>query len=140
MYRKILVALDHTGADEIMIPQIAAVAKMCGAALILVHVADGWTARNYEKLNLSESEEMRLDRVYLDQLADRLSASGLTVEAVLALGEPPEEILKASISQGCDLIAMTTHGHRFFGDLLHGSTIDYVRHRTKLPLLIFPAR
>ncbi len=140
MYRKILVALDHTAADESLIPHVAALAKLCGAELLLVHVADGWTARHYHELNLAESEEMREDREYLETVAVRMRESGLTVTALLALGAPPPEILKASVAEKCDLIAMTSHGHRLIGDILLGSTIDHVRHRTDVPLLVVRAK
>jgi nucleotide-binding universal stress UspA family protein len=140
MYRKILVALDHTGADETLIPHVADLAKLCGAELLLLHVADGFTARNYHQLNLAESEEMREDREYLEAIAGRLGATGLSARPLLALGQPPIEILKSAAAEHCDLIAMTSHGHRLIGDILLGSTIDYVRHRTEIPMLVVRAR
>jgi len=140
MYRRILVALDHTKADQHLLPHICALARLTQAEVLLVHVADGWAARNYDRLKLAESEEMRLDREYLEQTAATLrSDTGLTVDARLALGDPPREILRLADEERCDLIAMTTHGHRLIGDILFGSTIDYVRHRSKAPLLIVTA-
>jgi nucleotide-binding universal stress UspA family protein len=140
MYRKILVALDHTDADETLIPHVADLARLCGAELLLLHVADGFTARNYHQLNLAESEEMREDREYLEAIAGRLGAAGLSARPLLALGQPPVEILKSAATEHCDLIALTSHGHRLIGDILLGSTIDYVRHRTEIPMLVVRAR
>ncbi len=140
MYRRILVALDHTNADAVLLPHIRDLARMTGAEVLLVHVADGWAARNYERLNLAESEEIRDDRSYLERKAAELRAdSGLTVTLRLAMGDPPREILRLADEEQCDLIAMTTHGHRLIGDILFGSTIEYVRHRCKAPLLIVTA-
>ncbi len=140
MYRRILVALDHTNADAVLLPHIRDLARMTGAEVLLVHVADGWAARNYERLNLAESEEIRDDRSYLERKAAELRAdSGLTVTLRLAMGDPPREILRLADEEQCDLIAMTTHGHRLIGDILFGSTIEYVRHRCKAPLLIATA-
>jgi nucleotide-binding universal stress UspA family protein len=136
MYKKILVALDNTHADESLLPHVAKMASICGAELLLVHVADGWAARNYERFQLQESDEMKADRSYLDQKTEELRAQGLAVSARLALGNPPEEILHISEAEGCDLIAMTTHGHRFLGDIIYGSTISKVRHKSQVPLLI----
>ncbi|MBI3877874.1 MAG: universal stress protein [Verrucomicrobia bacterium] len=68
-----------------------------------------------------------------------MRAAGLTVATLLALGDPPEEILKAAQREQCDLIAMTTHGHRFLGDIIHGSTITEVRHRATIPILLVRA-
>jgi nucleotide-binding universal stress UspA family protein len=140
MYKNILVALDHTKADDVLLPHITQLAALTRSRLLLVHVADGWAARNYDQLRLTESEEMKSDRQYLEQTVARLrQETGLTIEAKLALGDPPREILKLAEESGCDLIAMTTHGHRLLGDILFGSTIEYVRHRTHIPLLVISA-
>jgi len=101
--------------------------------------ADGWVARNFARLGLAESEEMREDRHYLEETATRLRNEGLKVTVLLALGDPPAEILNAARAESCDLIAMTSHGHRLLGDLLFGSTIDHVRHRSDIPLLVVRA-
>ena len=85
------------------------------------------------------SEEMMADRQYLQDQADRLRQGGLRASIHLALGDPPTEILKTSEQEHCDLIAMTTHGHRLFGDLIHGSTITAVRHKSHIPLLLVRA-
>jgi manganese transport protein len=108
--------------------------------LLLLHVADGWAARNFEQLKLAESDEMKADGAYLQGRADELRRLGLQVETLLALGNPPTEILKVAATTGCDLIALTSHGHKFIGDLLHGSTIDKVRHNTTIPLLVVSAK
>ncbi len=139
MYRKILVALENSQADKSLLPHITELAKRLGSRLLLVHVADGWVARNFEQLKLAESEEMKADREYLEATLARLRAEGLEVSAHLALGDPPREIIKAAEREQCDLIAMTTHGHRLIGDLLLGSTIHAVRHRTLVPVLLVRA-
>jgi nucleotide-binding universal stress UspA family protein len=139
MYRKILVALENSRADETLLPHVGELAKLHGSELLLVHVADGFVARNYEQLKLAESEEMKGDRAYLETSAETLRARGLTVDTFLALGDPAEGILKAAEDQQCDLIAMTAHGHRLLGDLLYGSTINEVRHKAQVPVLLVRA-
>lgn len=140
MYKTILVALDHTKADDVLLPHVIDLAGLMKSKLLLVHVADGWAARNYDQLKLTESEEMKADRDYLEATGERLrQRTGLIVECRLGLGDPPREILKLAETEGCDLIAMTTHGHRLLGDILFGSTIEYVRHRTHIPLLVISA-
>jgi nucleotide-binding universal stress UspA family protein len=139
MYQKILVALDHTDSDTALIAHIARLAGHFRSSLILLHVADGWAARHYDKLSLVESEEMKTDRAYLENTAATLRSSGLEVSIELALGDPPMEILKAADRLRCDLIGMTTHGHRMIGDIIHGSTIETVRHRTAIPMLVVRA-
>ncbi len=139
MYRKILVALENSQADQSLLPHVKELARRLGSQLLLVHVADGWVARNYDRLKLAESDEMKADRAYLERTAEHLRADGLAVTARLAWGDPPGEILKAAAEEQCDLIAMTSHGHRLLGDLLFGSTIHEVRHQTSIPVLLVRA-
>lgn len=136
MYQRILVALENSPSDQALLPHVEKLAAQLHSELVLIHVADGWAARHFDQLKLAESEEMKADRAYLDETAAKLRASGLPVNIHLALGDPPAEILKAAESEKCDLIAMTTHGHRLIGDLIHGSTIEQVRHKATVPLLI----
>jgi nucleotide-binding universal stress UspA family protein len=139
MYRKILVALENSHADQSLLPHVTELARRLGSELLLVHVADGWVARNFNQLKLAESQEMKEDRAYLDQTVADLIEQGLRVSARLALGDPPGEILKAAEAEHCDLIAMTSHGHRLIGDLIYGSTIEAVRHKTSIPILVVRA-
>jgi len=139
MYQKILVALENSQADETLIPHIAKLAKLHGSDLLLVHVADGFVARNFNQLSLMESDEMKEDRAYLENAAANLRTSGLNVDTYLALGDPAQGILKAADDSHCDLIAMTAHGHRLLGDLLFGSTINEVRHKAQVPVLLVRA-
>ena len=139
MYRKILVALENSRADKSLLPHVTELAKQFGAELLLVHVADGWVARNFNQLKLAESDEMKADRAYLKNTATQLRAQGLTVSTQLALGDPPAEILKTAQGEHCDLIAMTSHGHRLIGDIIYGSTINEVRHRSVIPILLVRA-
>jgi manganese transport protein len=139
MYAKILVALENTVADESLIPHVAGLAKHLGSELLLVHVADGWAARNFDQLKLAESEEMRADRAYLENCASQLRERGLVVSTLLAMGDPPKEIVRTADKEKCDLIAMGSHGHRLLGDIIHGSTIHDVRHSTAVPVLLVRA-
>ena len=139
MYRKILVALENSAADQSLLPHVSELAQRLGSELLLLHVADGWAARNFDQLKLAESEEMKADRDYLAAAAEKLRAAGLKVSVQLALGDPPTEILKVSIKEGCDLIAMASHGHRFVGDMIYGSTIHKVRHESLIPVLLVRA-
>lgn len=139
MYRHILVAIEHSGADETILQHVERLAKLTGASLVLVHVADGWAARHFEDLDLRESDEMRGDRVYLEMLVTRLNAAGLSARGKLALGDPATELIKAARAEAVDLVAMATHGHRFLNDLLRGTTVDRVRHELTVPILLMRA-
>lgn len=139
MYHHILIPVENSRHDQVILDHIRPLAKMMGARLTLVHVADGWVARNIDRFNLRESDEIQEDRAYLGRLVQSLSAEGFSVESVLAMGEPADEILRVIDETDCDLVAMTTHGHRFISDLLYGSTANAVRHRTSVPVLLLKA-
>ena len=136
MYRKVLVALEHSPYDASILEHVRRLAKCCGSSLLLIHVADGWAARNLRQLDLRDSEEMREDRAYLERLCAELEREGYVAEAVLSIGDPSKEISAAAEREGCDLIAMATHGHRFLADMVRGSVVNEVRHLSRVPVLL----
>ena len=136
MYHRILVPLEHSDYDDAIVAHVRELARLCHASVVLIHVADGWAARNQHQLGLRESDEMKRDREYIEMRADALEAAGIEVECVLAGGDPSSEIAAAAEREECDLIAMSTHGHRGMQDLLRGSVANDVRHRTTIPVLM----
>ena len=136
MYRRILVPLEHTDTDRTILAHVRGLARVCGSSLVLIHVADGWAARNASRFALRESEEMRTDRQYLEELAEQLETEGFETEAVLAGGDPATEIAAAATREKCDLIAMSTHGHKALSDLVLGSVANEVRHQSLVPVLL----
>ena len=131
MYRRILVAVENSAADRTILGHVTALARLTGAKLLLVHVADGWAARHFDELKLRESEEMREDRAYLDSLQAELAAAGIEADTHLAMGDPATELVKVAGEESVDLIAMSTHGHQYLADLLHGTTADRVAPRER---------
>ena len=140
MYQKILIAIENSGADRTVLEHVQQLAKLTGASLLLVHVADGWVARHYDELALRESEEMKADRAYLAAVQAQLTASGFTTVTHLAMGEPARELVRVAEAEHVDLIAMSTHGHRLLNDIIRGSTADRVRHNVSIPVLMIKAR
>jgi len=139
MFKKILVALDHSKADACLLPRIKELARLTGAEIVLLHVSTGWAAQWQDNLNLSDSQEMKEDREYLESVSADLIRENFTVTARHASGEPARAILKTADAEHCDLIAMTTHGHRLISDLIHGTTITKVRHESTVPLFLVRA-
>lgn len=140
MYKTILVPVENRETDNTILQHIRPLAKLTNAKLMLVHVAHGWAARNYEQLQLRESEEMKEDRKYLAGLEKELQAEGFEVSSILAMGDPATEIIKLARTLPVELIAMSTHGHRFISDLLYGSTADKVRHQVEIPVLLLKVK
>jgi nucleotide-binding universal stress UspA family protein len=136
MYQRILVPLEHSDYDDAILTHVSELARMCKSSVVLIHVADGWAARNQQGLALRESAEMRDDRGYIESRRDELEAAGISAECVLAGGDPGTEIAAAAVRERCDLVAMSTHGHKGVQDLLRGSVANEVRHRTTVPVLM----
>ena len=139
MYKHILIAIENSDADRAVLAHVEPLARMTGARLLLVHVADGWAARAFNELDLRESEEIRGDREYLGRICAELVQRGFETRARLAMGDPATELVKVAGEESVDLIAMSTHGHRFLNDLLRGSTADRVRHNVEIPVLMVRA-
>jgi nucleotide-binding universal stress UspA family protein len=140
MYRRILVAVENSPADRTILAHVGQLAELTGAELLLVHVADGWAARNFDQLNLRESEEIKTDRAYLDSLQNQLRSQGLAVTTHLAMGDPATELVRVATSRAADLIAMSPHGHKGLSDVIHGATADRVRHEVRIPVLLLRAQ
>ena len=137
MYKRILIPLDNSPTDKAILDHIRPLAKLTGAELTLVHVADGFAARLQGELNLVDSQEITEDHAYLDIIRKELVEKGFKVKAILVQGKDPGEgILTIANQEGCDLIAMATHGHTFVKDVILGSVAENLRHRTDIPILM----
>jgi nucleotide-binding universal stress UspA family protein len=134
LYQTILVTLDATDADRTILAHVRPLAKSFGSRVVLLHVADGWTAHTYGADAISP--EIQADQAYLAKVRDELLADGIATDAEMAFGNPANEIIKWVREKHCDLIAMSTHGHRFLGDLLYGTTAHKVQHQVDVPVLL----
>jgi len=138
MYDRILVTLDGTPTDRAIIEHIKQLAKLAHSRLVLLHVADGWAARTYGPDAVSP--EIAEDTAYLRKVQTEFEAAGIPAEAELAFGDPAREIIDWVKRKGCDLVAMSTHGHRLLGDIFLGATATRVRHNISTPVLLLKAR
>jgi nucleotide-binding universal stress UspA family protein len=138
MYDTILVTLDGTTSDRAIIAHVKQLAKLAQSRLVLLHVADGWAARTYGPDAVSP--EITEDTNYLRKVQVEFQTAGIPAEAELAFGEPAAEIIKWVEQRGCDLVAMSTHGHRFLADLFLGTTASRVQHRISVPVLLLRAK
>ncbi|MGO8699046.1 MAG: universal stress protein [Limisphaerales bacterium] len=138
MYKLILVTLDGTSSDRAIIEHVKVLAKLAQSRVVLLHVADGWAARTYG--SDAVSPEITEDTAYLKKIRAEFQSAGISADAELAFGEPVEEIVKWIKKRGCDLVAMSTHGHRFLADLFLGTTASRVQHSIKVPVLLLRAK
>ena len=138
MYETILVTLDGTPTDRAIIEHIKQLAKLAHSRVVLLHVADGWAARTYGPDAVSP--EITEDTAYLEKVREEFRAAGIAAQAELAFGEPADEIINWVKRKGCDLVAMSTHGHRFLSDLFRGVTASRVQHSITVPVLLLRAK
>jgi nucleotide-binding universal stress UspA family protein len=138
MYNKILVTLDGTPSDRAIIEHIKQLATLANSRLVLLHVADGWAARTYGPDAVSP--EISEDTAYLEKVRAEFESAGIPAQAELAFGEPASQIIEWVKQKGCDLVAMSTHGHRLLADIFLGATADRVRHNISAPVLLLKAK
>jgi universal stress protein A len=138
MYKTILVTVDGTASDRAIIEHVKPLAKLAGSRVVLLHVADGWAARTYGEDAVSR--EIAEDTAYLKQVREEFQAAGIPADAELAYGDPAKEIVKWVRERGCDLVAMSTHGHRFLADIFLGTTASRVQHSISVPVLLLRAK
>jgi nucleotide-binding universal stress UspA family protein len=138
MYKTILVTLDGTPTDRAILDHVKQLAHFMQSRIVLLHVADGWAARTFGPDAISP--EITADEAYLKTIRAELQSAGIPAEAELAYGEPAQEIIKWIQKKGCDLVAMSTHGHRFIGDLFLGTTATKVQHKVNVPVLLLRAK
>ncbi|HXB59936.1 MAG TPA: universal stress protein [Candidatus Acidoferrales bacterium] len=138
MYKTILVTLDGAPTDRAIIEHIKHLAKLTQGRVVLLHVADGWAARTFGPDAVSP--EITEDTAYLNRVLSEFQSAGIPAEAELAYGEPADEIVKWVEQKGCDLVAMSTHGHRLIADIFLGATASRVQHRIGVPVLLLRAK
>ena len=138
MYQTILITLDTTPTDRAIINHVKALASVMESSVVLLHVADGWAARTFGPDAVSP--EVIQDKAYLEQVRTEFLAARVRAEAFLAYGDPVKEIIRWVHDKHVDLVAMSTHGHRFLADIFLGTTASRVQHSIDIPVLLIRAQ
>ena len=139
MYNKILVTLDATPTDRAIIEHVKALAQVMHSRVVLLHVADGWAARMFGPDAVSP--EIAEDKAYLEKVQRRVPVRGHSRRGRTGVRRTgPRKSSNGCKDKGCDLVAMSTHGHRFVADLFLGTTSRRVRHSVSVPVLLLKAK
>ncbi len=138
MYDTILMTLDATATDRVIVNHVKALASLLHSRVVLLHVADGWAARTFGPDAISP--EVDQDKAYLEKIRKEFQSADIPVDAFLAYGEPVKEIVRWVHEKHCDLVAMSTHGHRLLADIFLGTTASRVQHSIDVPVLLIRAR
>lgn len=129
VYKNILVTLDCSPVDDAIIKHVALLAVQNQARVHLLHVVHAHT--------LDQRRALRAETgPCLEKHAEKLREQGVDAHKIIRDGEPDAQILKEIETGRYDLVAMATHGHKFFGDILFGSVSKTLKHRISIPLLL----
>jgi nucleotide-binding universal stress UspA family protein len=138
LYKTILVALEGTPTDRAIIDHIKLLAPAMQSRVVLLHVATGVPAK-YHGTDAA-GKEVEDSKAFLDRAQAEFTKAGIPTEAELAYGEPAKEIVNWVRRRGCDLVAMSTHGHQLIADLVLGTTAIRVQHSLSVPVLLLRAK
>jgi nucleotide-binding universal stress UspA family protein len=138
LYKTILVTLEGTLTDRAIIEHVKLLARSMQSRVILLHVATGVPAK-YHRTDAA-GKEVEESKAFLNRVRDEFVAAGVSAEAQLAYGEPAKEIVNWVQRNGCDLVAMSTHGHQLIADLVLGTTANRVQHNISVPVLLLRAK
>jgi manganese transport protein len=130
---RIAIAVDFTSGDANLIKSAIAQAH-AGTEIILIHVVESVTASYFKET--SDDEESRKDRERLALYAETLSKNGYKVNFVLGYQNRVNEIVRIVKMTDTQLLVMGAHHHYGWKDYFFGETIESVRHKVKIPVLI----
>ena len=132
LYKKILLLLDRSDADKAIVEHVLSLAEMHTSQVFLCHIVHSHTLDQNRYL-LGEAKS------YLEEMKKTFASRHVPVEVIIGSGEPEKEILKELDKADYDLVAMGTHGHSKFFDILYGSVSNCLKHSTSIPILLIKA-
>ncbi|MFZ0429572.1 MAG: Nramp family divalent metal transporter [Acidobacteriota bacterium] len=137
--RRIVATLDFTDTDTAVLSQTVSIARTAGrsARVVLLHVVESTGARMLGA-ELSDAEAQS-DQQRLELYVTELTELGVDAVFDLGFGDPADELALLIEQHRPDLVVIGSHGHKGVGDLVHGTTVESLRHRVSVPLLVVPA-
>ncbi len=132
-YKKILVSMDFSAADIEIIPHAISLGGK-QASYRLIHIVESAAALVFG----DESEDMEAndDEKRLREFAKNYQDLGYNISTEIGYGNPKSLIPEFTSKFNADLLIMGSHGHGWFKDLLFGTTIEAVRHKVSIPVLV----
>jgi manganese transport protein len=133
IYNRVVITIDFSKVDAMAIQSALAQGKKDGKFL-LIHVVETAGAMVYGS-DISDRESKE-DEAALSDYARQIQEQGFDVEIKIGYGNPKKVIPKLVNEFNADLLVMGAHGHKMIKDIIFGTTVDAVRHRVKIPMLI----
>jgi len=136
--RRIAAAVDFSGADTAVLSHAVTLARSSGrgASVLLLHVVESVGARLMG--DEMQDNEARADQERLELYRNELGELGVEASYDLGFGDPAEALAALVGTHAPDLVVLGGHGHRGVGDFVHGTTVDRLRHRIRVPVLVVP--
>ncbi|MFZ0548316.1 MAG: Nramp family divalent metal transporter, partial [Candidatus Promineifilaceae bacterium] len=135
-YRRIAIACDFSKGEQRLLAEVARLADAKQAEVFLLHVVESPVARTYGEE--AGDREVRSDQRQLERLTAVLQQKGFQTEWRLGAGDAAVELARMITELGVELTIVGAHGHSGFSDLVHGTTIERLRHRIPTPVLVIP--
>ncbi|WP_035237367.1 universal stress protein [Desulfobacter vibrioformis] len=129
IYKNILVTMDCSPVDDRILEHVAQLALQNRSKVFLLHVVHSHTLDEHRALT-------RNAEILLAQGCQKLVDQGIDAKVVQRSGEPDEQILKEIQDGDYDLVAMATHGHSTFGQILFGSVSKTLKQKISIPMLL----
>jgi manganese transport protein len=133
IYNRIAITIDFSKMDSLTIRSALAQGGTT-ARYLLLHVVETAGAMVYG--SDIEDQESAKDTQSLENYRKQLEEKGYDVETKIGYGNPRSTIPQMVKDFQADLLVMGAHGHKFFKDLIFGATVDTVRHRVDIPVLV----
>jgi len=136
-FKKIAIAIDFSKVDKEILNNAITIGSK-SSEFLLIHIIESATAlaigsESYDK----ESME---DKKTLEFYSNILNQNGYKTDYAIGFGNPKKQIPKIVNEFNADVLIMGSHGHKFFKDLIYGTTISSVRHNISIPLLVVKNR
>ena len=137
MYKTILLVVEGTSSDQAMVEYIKPLARLLQSRVILFH-GENWQTHGRGKETFYPGATDAVE--YLKKMRKEFQAAGVSVEMVLAYGEPVIEIEKQVQHRACDLVVMNTQERKSVLEIFFGAIFEHVQNAISVPVLLFKLR
>ncbi len=133
VYKRVAIAVDFSKIDQDVLKHGLALGKQ-GAQILLIHIVESAPAIYHRQGSLDL--ETQKDAEVLERYADKIRRLGYDVRTEIGYGNPKIAIPQIVQKFKADVLVMGAHGHKWLKDLIFGTTINAVRHKLNIPILI----
>lgn len=138
-YKRLLVAVDLSGASDMVMKTAMELGRALQAELHIIHVhkihAGNLMEGGMEDAEVLAAQEVAKLEIKLAEFATQYVDAGIAMTTAVYSGEPYLEIVQAADKAGADMIIMGTHGRTGVAYLVLGSVAENVLRHAKVPVM-----